>query len=79
MVSTGARGGSVTLDGETCRDMTCPPILEVGPRAAPVEDNSMFTDPDKIDKVIRATFAVLVFAAYWYGWFLPSVVKAAAP
>jgi hypothetical protein len=55
------------------------PILEVGPEAAPVEDHPMFEDPDKIDKVIRATFAVLVFAAYWYGWFLPSVVKAAQP
>jgi hypothetical protein len=36
-------------------------------------------DPEKLDAVIRATFAVLVFAAYWYGWFLPSVVKAATP
>ncbi len=36
-------------------------------------------EPNELDKIIRATFAVLIFAAYWYGWFLPQVVKAAQP
>jgi hypothetical protein len=62
MVLTGARGGSVTLDGETCRDMTCPPFLEVGPEAAPVEDNSMKLTPEQLERLLEAfTWFVLVY------------------
>jgi hypothetical protein len=52
-------------------------------QTGPVTDGgcipNLIMEPEKLDKIIRATFAVLIFAAYWYGWLLPSVAKAAQP